>query len=90
MTESTGYRARLAERYAHREAYIRDNWQTVSDAEMSDFLGVTEGSVAKYRQELLASVGELQASVKQKIPAELDKADEFKARVEELARRVSE
>lgn len=44
---------------------------------------------AAYREELRVAVGELQSSLKQKIPVDIDQADQFKLRVRELADEVS-
>lgn len=44
---------------------------------------------AKYREELELAVGELSSSLKQKIPVDMDGADQFRLHVEELAREVS-
>lgn len=45
---------------------------------------------AAYREELRVAVGELQSSLKQKIPVDIDQADKFKASVEELAKQVQD
>ncbi len=45
---------------------------------------------AKYREELQLAVGELSSAVKQKIPVDIDQADQFKLHVEELAKQVQE
>lgn len=44
---------------------------------------------AKYREELQLALGELSSAVKQKIPVDMDGADQFKLHVEELAKEVS-